>query len=250
MRPVDWLPELVAYPLYWITTHQTLVVGAFAVFVAGRTIVAIRDQISSETKSREEQRARELLSLKAGATVSISVVFQYAEDCIKYCKSFLRLDGALNGELIYDVDADFQNPYRGNLPEYPASAFEVLQELIKYADPADGAALHEILAFSQAHRSGLQRTANVLEGVDDSGLQLTSTDIYYEIRDAVGLRQHMVRLFGWSRGTDERIVALCDEREAVSALEWIGLGSRQLRQYILEHWPPRSPSKSSFEDTC
>lgn len=243
------LPCWMNHLLLWLHDQQALVAGTFAVAVGLFTIKAIRSQIREDKLSREDLRRRELLSLKAGATVSISEVFEYAENCIKYLKSFLGADGKLNGDVDFDIMFnEEQNAKRGQLPAYPATAFRGLEELIKYADASDGAALHEIISFSQAHRSGLTRIVTALLGNADSGLLVTTPNLFAEIRDALGLRQHMVRLFGWARTTEPHINELCSTAEAASQLDWMHLSSDPLREYVLSSWPPRSPAKPAAGD--
>ena len=232
------LPCWLNHVLLWLHEQQALVSGILALVVGLGTVLMLRRQ-----RHRSTERRLELLSLKAAATVAVSEVFRYSEDCLGYLSKTMTVDGKLHGEDIFDAefDAGLKSDVEG-IPVYPTSAFDLLAELIKYSDECDAAALHEIISFAQVQRSTFSRFVSVLLGVDDSGLVLHTGKLYSEIRDALGLRQHMARLFDWSRVRSEHIPPICESEQAADALNWIGLGREEVVDYISEHWPPRNPS--------
>jgi hypothetical protein len=247
MVPAERLPEPFNELFFWVYYNQALIAGLLALYVGWLTVKSIRSQIDDEKTAREDKRKRELLSLKAGATLSISEIYEYAGNCIKYLDSFLLSNGALNGDLAFDVVFDKEQKSKQlALPAFPIEALRVLQELILHSDPDDGKALHEILAFSQVHRSSIVEVVDALLGKSDEGLLVSTANVYSEIRDCLGLRQHMVRLFGWARTTEDRILPLCSADEAGDALMWSHLGRTEMIEYVRANWPPRSPASTKL----
>lgn len=256
MEPVDFLWNWLAEILFWIYYNQTLITGLLALTVGWVTVRHLRLQMHDErrrhkelldeqSKTQEEIRLRKLRSLKAGLPIALSEISQYASDAIELLGKFVTPNGKLVGSEDYDVEHEIEVPK--NLPEspdYPASAFKVLQAIIEHADHEDAQKLHEIIAYGQIHESRFRSITSRLLEEKNTRWIVTTPNLMGSIRDSLGMRFHVDRAFDYGRETSGHIGDLPTAEKAADALMWGGQSHEIVRQYVRDNWPPNFPRKS------
>ncbi len=241
MQPVEWLPGPLAYILFWISQHQTLLAGLAAVAVGYATIRAIREQIASDNRARENERIRKLKALKAGVPMALSRINAYTEGCVDFLLSFLDHEGKLLEEDGFDELFRKQSGEQKPVPDFPFGAFEAIRATIEHSDATESETLHEILAYAQIQHSRFSETSAGLMGLDPHRI-LTSRNLWNDLRDVIGLQMHIERLYGWARNTTSDIRPLCSAEDAVRS-SLLFSASENIAGHIKGNWPPNFPRK-------
>jgi hypothetical protein len=242
MVPVDWLPPLISFPLYWVTQHQTLLAGLAAIAVGVWTVKAIRDQISSDKDLRDQERTRKLKAQLAGLPMALSRIYDYGEDCAKWLLQFLDKDGKLAEEDAFDQTFGQSLKKDLEVPAYPYDAFEVVRVTIEHASSDQSETLHELLAYAQIQKSRFDDAAAALLGHDPHSIQ-TSLNVKMRVLEAIGIQKHSERLFDWARSTDSEIRPLCGA-DGAAASRSLWSASESVGDFVRENWPPKFPRKS------
>lgn len=241
MQPVEWLPGPLAYILFWISQHQTLLAGLAAVAVGYATIRAIREQMASDNRARENERIRKLKALKAGVPMALSRINKYTEDCVDFLLSFLDHDGKLLDKDGFDELFGKQSGEQKLVPDYPFDAFEAIRATIEHSDASESETLHEILAYAQIQHSRFSGTSAALMGLDPHRI-LISLHLWNDIRDVIGLQMHTERLYGWARNTSSNIRPLCSAEHAGKS-SLLFRANDKITGHIKGNWPPNFPRK-------
>lgn len=242
MEPVDWLPAPLAYTLFWISQHQTLLAGGAAIVVGYLTIKAIRDQIRSDQQLREDERTRKVRAMKAGIPFALSRISEYTEECLRYLEGHLDKNGKFRESDGFDelFHPQEDSPSALSSSIYPHDAFDAVRVTIEFASLKEAEVLHLILSYAQIQHSQLMSTVAALSG-RDTNAALTHRDVWRDIRDVIGLQKHAERLYAWARGTEDCIPPLCNAQEAAKSWWFRGLSSQEISAFIEHNWPPDFP---------
>jgi len=242
LKPVEFLPTWLSESLFWIFYNQTLIAGLLALTIGALTIQQIRKQMEVERESRADARARRLRALKAGLPIALSQLHEYADEMLTALSVYFSPYGELlrlsEDWLVQKISDELETP---NLPKYPREAFEAIQNAIEYAEPNDAETMHEIISYGQINASRFRSIMASLTGQDKNRV-LTETNAHYAVRDALGLKMHIERVFPYSRNSSENILDFPSADEACSKLH-PKLNNERVCKFVAEHWPPNFPRK-------
>ncbi|MEM6411548.1 MAG: hypothetical protein AAF683_08425 [Pseudomonadota bacterium] len=252
MEPVDWLPDWLAYPLYWIWLNQTLFAGALAAYAAWRTVTAIRAQIRQERElferklvQEKEQRAddldRKLQASIAGLPLALTEINKYTELCILRLLQYVSDDGDVHGDINFDVefDRDLQQ-LDSSRPIFPIEALRIVQSTIEYADLSDAKKMQTLISFAQIQKSRFESTLDSLHGDNRFCSAITNMDLAKDIRDALALQKIVSAAYGFARARDTNISNLCSNIVAKDLLLNYYNAPPPIVDYVENNWPPNS----------
>lgn len=195
MGPVDWLPMWVAYPLFWITQHQTLLAGFAAVLVGALTIHAIRDQIAQVQRLETDKLKRRHFATIAGLPNSCVEIIDYADACWKSWITILE-----RWEEYENRDDDSFRILDTDVLDFPHDAFRQVRLAIETAPTAEAATMADMLAFGQIH---LSRYRSLMDQFDsrthDAAFVTHKTNVYRAARDSLELRFRASRILNYAR---------------------------------------------------
>jgi hypothetical protein len=233
MAPVVWLPIWVAYPLYWITQHQTLIAGLAAVAVGLLTVRAIRDQIEQATRAEVRLNKRRHLANIAGLPISFVEIIDYAEACWEVWLYVME-----NWETYEDWDRRSPLAISISKRDFPFEALHQVQLAIETAESQDAEKLADLLGFSQVQ---LTRFESLFKQFNESSVderQVTGiTEVRRAARDALELRFRASRCLVYARRDSPHI----DELPGMEGVEeFLFFTSTkivdELREYLKTTW--------------
>lgn len=193
-------------------------------------VATTKKQLDQEYRLNEEERQRTLKEHRAGMLVALSEISNYAESCIDYINELYGLWS----------DVNFNRPYTPSpLPDYPQSAFDKLQEVIRFSEAEIADDLSELIALSQIHRS---RISEVLENMNRTGRRnfiLSDASFHGHFFDALGILKYADRFFEYGRLQRENIEDFCDSDAAAITLRRLtSHASQDLTDLVIRRWPP------------
>ncbi|MEM8635815.1 MAG: hypothetical protein AAGF33_12635 [Pseudomonadota bacterium] len=252
MEPVDWLPEWIAYPLFWIWLNQTLITGFFALAAAVLTVRVIRQQIAQEkvlaeqSLNREEQRITDEISRKhraarAGLPLALTEIYEYSDACIKRLLQYVANGGHINTDIHFDVEFDQElQKLDRTRPEFPTAALQIIRDTIEYLEFKNAKTMQITIAFAQIQKSRFNSVLDSLHHADQFTPVATTADVFAAIRDALGLQMLTNAAYNFARGKSEDIGTLCSNLDARHKVEVSYYAKEPLARFIEERWPPSS----------
>lgn len=233
MQPVDWLPSPLAYALFWINQHQTLLTGIAALFIGVLTVKNIQSQLKQTNDLQEHARQRRHLANIASLPITFVQLIDYAEACWGDCIAILR-DWHL-----YE-DWDQKSPIEINIrkPIFPFDTVDRIKLAIESAPHEDANKLADLLGFAQVQVS---RFSSVVSQFDSRTLDkthvLSATEIKRAARDALELRFRASRCLSYSRRRSEHIEPLPGLEAVEEFLFFAPVDvEAQLREYFRLNW--------------
>lgn len=251
MEPVDWLPKPMAEVLFWVYYSQDLLTGLITLGVGIGTIYLLWRQLNYQRQLFEEQRLhsenrleearqRKLMAARSGAAIALSEITEYSYSSLTFLEQFLDNQGNFLGDDLLDAGL-FGTEKLKEAPKYPAGAFKVLQSIIEYADYDDASELHTVIAYGQIQHSRLRSLNDRLVLGKNGGLIITSTNILSRVRDALGMKAHADRCYGFARDVTERIHPFPEFKKLEGSLTGPKLGNSRVVSFVNENWPPNFP---------
>ncbi|MGE6698969.1 hypothetical protein ACQKH5_14825 [Hyphomonas sp. NPDC076900] len=224
MGPVDWLPNYISYPLYWIYLDQALIAGSFAILAAFITVRAIRDQISQQNALEEDRLKRRSRALRAALPSALSEYAKYTDNCLARIHELRKF---------LDEGGDF---VAVDVPSYPNSAASKLSSTIECCHLEDAKKLAGILAWGQIYESRFNR---LLQRSTDAARSISELDIVQLFYDTLCLRKLVDRAYEYGRGRESHIGDICSIDEAISTLHVsFKVTIDALDAKVRRQWPP------------
>ena len=224
MEPVNWLPDVLSYPLYWIYLDQTIIAGAVAAIAAWITVRAIRDQISQQGDLENERIRRRSRAYRATLPYALYEFGKYTEESMRYAQKI---------QVWLDDHERLDGPDR---PLYPEKGASRLSDAIEYCTPNDAKKLAGILASAQIYDS---RFDNFVQQFREDEGSLTADDFRTIYFDGIGLKKLIDRAYDFGRGRELFIGEVCEVDAAINSLRIIllardeVLGDKLLNLYWL-----------------
>lgn len=233
MEPVSWLPTWISWPLFWITTHQTLLTGAAAIYVAWRTVDAIRTQMRQSAESEHDVRRRRHLATIAGLPISFVEVMEYANDCWDTWVSLLN-----KWDAVKDWDGKEHVDFGIIRPEFPYDAFHNIRAAIETANAEDAEKLSDLLAFGQIQ---LSRFSKLISQFHVDSIQhdtlVTKINVSRAARDALELHFRASRGLRYARRHTAHIEDLPNFTAVEEFLFFLPASLEdELRDYLSKVW--------------
>lgn len=224
MKPVDWLPDILSYPLYWLYLDQTLVAGGMAIIAAFITVRAIRDQISQQDKLEGERLKRRNRAFRAALPYALSEFMQYTDNCL-HCIHELRRS--------HDEGFPVSN---WSAPSYPVEAASKLSDTIECCDVDDAKKLAGILAWGQIYDARLSR---YLQQPEDQVRVVPEVDFRQLYYDTLCFKKLVDRAYEYGRGRELHIEEICSVDAAISTLHVsFRVTDDVLDEMVRRRWPP------------
>ncbi len=233
LQPVDWLPDFLSYPLFWIYLNQTLIAGCFAVLIGWLTVKAIRRQISLQKELEDERRRRSHLATVSGLTLTFSEIIEYAEACWHSSIRMLQ-----KWQEYQEWDRTSTHEFQLGLPQFPFDAFREVQKAIETAEPEDAKKLAELLSFAQIQNSRLASLAQqFFPATHDQRSVIVKPNVYRAARDALEIRFRASRCLTYARQLSQHIDNLPDFSAVEEFLFFVSTQYEgELREYLKATW--------------
>jgi hypothetical protein len=191
MQPVDYLPSCLAEVLFWIYYNQTLIAGFAALGVGWHTVSEIKRQIAVSENAVVEERKRQLRIDRAYLSQSLSLITQYAIECLQVLTVQLR-------EHVEDKATLTQTGFA--MPVYPEKAFSSLRQVALNEDGDTFTFLATLVSFAQIQHA---RLASIAHDASTNSAQANvlqhKANLYGPIRDAIELEAWAASLFQYAR---------------------------------------------------
>ena len=224
MGPVNWLPEVLSYPLYWIYLDQTLIAGAVAAVAAWITVRAIRDQISQQGDLENERIRRRSRAYRATLPYALYEFGKYTEESMRYAQKI---------QFWLDDHERLAGPDR---PSYPDKGASRLSDAIEYCSSNDAKKLAGILASAQIYDSRFDGFVQQFREDEES---LTAEDFRAIYFYGIGLKKLIDRAYDFGRGRTLSIDEVCNVDTAINSLRIILLVRDEvLEENLRNNWPP------------
>ncbi|MEL6362709.1 MAG: hypothetical protein AAFR21_16660 [Pseudomonadota bacterium] len=149
MRDWEWCRD-VDCVIAWAFDWQTLISGLLALLAAFYSIIMIQKQIKQTHDQRQDNIGRRHRAIKAGTTLALDEIIQYAEDCFKLLGRNWNPGSGPNSTVFPDVAGT-------DIPTFPYSAFDKVREAIETADKDDATVLAAFISYSQVHKARFEQ---------------------------------------------------------------------------------------------